>query len=173
MLYDSDEDPDYDGANGRISIFGTSKNLVQLFRCKVWYVDGTFKSAPSIFYQLFSVLGAVTQTGVNRKPQTVGLPFVWALLERKTRAVYEKVFNIILEEGRKLGSIILPGRIMIDFELPSIQAAEAVFGKNIVKCCLFHLCQSVYRHVVDEGLKTLYNDKEDRRIKIATHMLCG
>ncbi|XP_051164850.1 uncharacterized protein LOC127283797 [Leptopilina boulardi] len=83
LLYDSYHDDKDDEDCGRIIIFSSSENLTQLFMCDVWFVDGTFKTAPSLFFQLFSILGAVTQIGVNRKPQTVGLPFVHALLENK------------------------------------------------------------------------------------------
>ena len=67
LLYDSLDDDNDD--IGRILIFATADNLVQLFKCNVWFVDGTFKTAPSLFFQLFPILGAVKQTGiiVNRK----------------------------------------------------------------------------------------------------------
>lgn len=55
LMYDSyeEEDEDYDG--GRIIIFGTRENLQNLCRSPTWFVDGTFKCAPSIFFQLKSV----------------------------------------------------------------------------------------------------------------------
>lgn len=46
LLYDSFDDPDYDLTCGRIIIFSTHEKLKLLFRCLIWYVDGTFKSAP-------------------------------------------------------------------------------------------------------------------------------
>ena len=63
---------------------------------------------------------------------------------------------------------------MSDFELSIINAIEEGFGciGTEVKCCFFHLCQNVYRHVVEEGLQTQYND-EDRRLKRGLHMLCA
>ena len=126
--------------------------MTNLFKCDVWFVDGTFKTAPTIFFQLFSVLGAVTQVGTNRQPQIIGLPFVHALLENKRQASYAKIFNVILKEGRKLGLTSIPKR---DFELSIINAVEEVFSclGTEVKCCFFHLCQNVCIHVVEEGLQ--------------------
>lgn len=179
LLYDSyydEEDEDEDC--GRILIFSSSENLVQLFRCNVWFVDGTFKTAPSVFFQLFSILGAVTQVGINRKPQTIGLPFVHALLENKRQSAYTKVFNIILQEGKKLRLLNsqIPKYIMSDFELAIINAAQEIFSDELdeenVKCCLFHLCQNVFRRIQAEGLQELYNSA-DRRFKKASHALCA
>ena len=46
----------------------------------------------------------------------------------------------------------------------------AQLGDN-VKSCLFHLCQSVYRHVQAEHLAVAYNENEE--IRDAAHMLCA
>lgn len=40
-----------------------------------------------------------------------------------------------------------------------------------VKCCFFHLGQSVYRRIQAEGLQELYNNAADRTLKTYTHML--
>lgn len=50
-LYDSGPD------EHRILVFGTEQNIKQLEQCKYWYVDGTFQSCPSLFYQLFTIHG--------------------------------------------------------------------------------------------------------------------
>lgn len=45
----------------RILIFATTENLRYLARSSTWSVDGTFKTAPTIFFQLFAILAAVSQ----------------------------------------------------------------------------------------------------------------
>lgn len=45
--------------------------------CDAWFVDDT------LFHQIFSILGAVHQVGVNRKVQVVSFAFVHVLLENK------------------------------------------------------------------------------------------
>ncbi|KAF0732007.1 MULE domain-containing protein, partial [Aphis craccivora] len=68
LLYDSFEDIDYH---------------------PTWFVDGTFKVIPTIFFQLFTILGPTTQT-TNGTDQVIGLPLVYALLESKEEAAYSK-----------------------------------------------------------------------------------
>lgn len=82
LIYDSVEDERYNLTCGRILIFSTTENLRRLMSCLTWYVDGTFKSAPSIFFQLFTILGSETQIH-NGNEQTFALPYVYALLESK------------------------------------------------------------------------------------------
>lgn len=169
---DSDEDED-DVRLGRILIFATNENLMHLFRCETWFADGTFKTSPSLFYQLFSILGAAYQVGVNRKPQVVGLPFVHALLENKREVSYTKVLQIVRKKGHNLGLHVHDNlRVMCDFEYATLNAVRSVLEPTSVRCCFFHMCQSVYRRVVDEGLKTQYNG-EDRNIKKCVHALCA
>lgn len=48
---------DTGSAELRILIFGTQQNLSKLESCKHWYMDGTFQSCPSLFYQLFTIHG--------------------------------------------------------------------------------------------------------------------
>ena len=70
LLYDSYEDKDdrYDG--GRIIIFGRDEILRYfLFQCEYWFVDVTFRSSPAIFFQLFAIIGAVTQVSRKGPPQ--------------------------------------------------------------------------------------------------------
>lgn len=50
-LYDSGP------AEIRTMMFGTEQNLNELERCNHWYVDGTFQSCPSLFYQMFTIHG--------------------------------------------------------------------------------------------------------------------
>ena len=61
---------------------------------------------------------------------------------------------------------------MTDFEVSIINAAKEHFWEDSVKCCFFHLCQNVFRQIVQSGLKTLYNS-DDGRIEKGTHQLCA
>lgn len=47
LVYDSFCDDDCGAGCGRILVFATRENLRLLFRSAIWFVDGTFKSAPS------------------------------------------------------------------------------------------------------------------------------
>jgi len=58
-----------------------------------------------------------------------------------------------------------PQRIMTDFELAIINSVKAVFPGVPISCCYFHLGQSLYQKIQDEGLQVAYNDVEDITIK--------
>lgn len=60
---------------------------------------------------------------------------------------------------------------MCNFELSIIAACREVFPAVQVKCCFFHLGQSVYRRVQAEGFQEAYNNAADRTLKTYTHMI--
>lgn len=172
LLYDSDSDEPNNLACGRIIIFATENNLRQLFRCKLWFADGTFKTVPAIFYQMFTVMGQFSYMR-GGKQKKAARPLVYALLETKQEAAYHKVFEVIMSEARKLRiPVQIPERVMSDFELAIINAIETHFGK-IFSACWFHLRQSVHRQIQSNGLQRDYIDEADSSIRDAAHMLCA
>lgn len=52
LMYDSHNTHDFE--TGRVIVFGTRRNLELLLTSRMWYLDGTFKVAPSIFTQVFT-----------------------------------------------------------------------------------------------------------------------
>ena len=58
---DDDDEEEEEDKCGRILIFATADNIGKLLDCDMWFVDGTFKTSPTIFFQLFSILGALEQ----------------------------------------------------------------------------------------------------------------
>jgi len=79
LLFDSRSD------NGnRVIIFGTQKNLKHLQSCPHWFSDGTFKSSPLLFEQLFVVLG---------KSGDVTVPLLYCLIENRKQESYDKRLN--------------------------------------------------------------------------------
>lgn len=171
LLYDSYEDDDWD--DDRIVVFATRANVKLLFKSEVWYVDGTFQVVPSIFFQLFSIMGSVPQIykGTERK---IAVPLVHALLENKCERSYAKVFEVLLEYAQEHGIVVIhPQKIMSDFELGIINALEAHFPNDSVSLCLFHLCQSVFRKIQSEGLQQQYRDQQDSSIRDTARSMCA
>ena len=118
LIY-SYEDDEFQLTCGRVLIFGNHQNLKLLFKSETWYVDGTIQTVPYIFFQLFAIMGSVTQThkGVERK---VALPLIYALLETKA---YEKVIEeTLLAAQRLIIRIQNPRSIVSDFKLAIIKA---------------------------------------------------
>ena len=93
-------------------------------KAHAWFLDGTFKTAPDIFFQLFAILGSVVQIHQG-KEQIVALPFVYALLESKQEVSYSKVFEVTLHQCQQLGvPVTLLQYAMTDFELAIINTAQ-------------------------------------------------
>ena len=59
-----------------------------------------------------------------------------------------------------------PTHIIIDFEKAVINSFQHVWQSTIVKCCFFHLTQSIWRKVQAEGLQANYNNDEELALKI-------
>lgn len=172
LLYDSFDDDDYT-LNHRIMIFSTQANLKKLFKAEIWFADGTFDVVPSIFFQLFTIMGSVYQIykGEERK---FAIPLVHALLENKTEEAYTKVFEVILSQAQKYGlRVQLPQAVMSDFELAIINAIKTHLNPNSVHLCFFHLCQNVFKKIISEGLKVKYMDENDSSIRDAARSMCA
>lgn len=104
LLYDSGP-----GDSNRMIVFGTQENLARLKSCKRWFADGTFKTVPKLFYQLYTVHGC-------RKDKTY--PLIYALLPNKQRKTYLK----LLRELKRLRPDLNPCSISSDFETAAIKA---------------------------------------------------
>ncbi|XP_058799990.1 uncharacterized protein LOC131669250 [Phymastichus coffea] len=170
-MYDSHTDEDYN--SDRILVFATRENLRLLFSSTIWFLDGTFDTVPSIFFQLFTIMGSVTQTykGTERK---IAIPLVYALLENKKEIAYSKVIEVTLSAAEEAGIRIRhPQIVMTDFELAIINAVKNHFGENIIRLCFFHLRQSIYRKIQSEGLQQQYGDPNDNSIREAAHSMCA
>ena len=149
LLYDNIEDDDSGETEDRVIVFGTLRNISLLSKCKTWYLGGTFKTAPNIFTQIFVIMGAVTRPapGVDEEPLTIAVPLVYSLLSSKTTESYEAVLRAVKDEARRQGvANVTPETVMTDFELAIKNATEVVFSSSSVKCCFFHLGQSLYRY---------------------------
>lgn len=107
-------------------IFTTAENCLLLKSASFWVMDGTFKSCPSLFNQLFVIHGSV-ERGNNK---TV-VPLVYALMTSKDEDLYiqlsTNINNFAFENGIdfKENSNL---EIITDFELASINSINEVFN---------------------------------------------
>ena len=131
--------------NDRIVIFGSSASAEFLSKCKTWGADGTFKVAPAIFAQLYTVHGHENGFVV---------PALYCLLPNKTAATYDRMWgaikSIIPQEINE------PINMAADFEVAAFAALATHFPGPAFWGCLFHLAQSVDRKVVELGLRQRY-----------------
>ncbi|MCP3664483.1 MAG: transposase [Gammaproteobacteria bacterium] len=113
-----------------------------------WFMDGTFSACPSQFYQLYTIHSL--KGGFN-------FPCVFALLQNKTQETYERLFQGLLSKNPNLQ----PRTCMMDFEKAVSGAVSNVFPQATIAHCFFHLCQAVYRKVIEVGLKVRYGTDPD------------
>jgi hypothetical protein len=99
-----------------------------------FFIDGTFKVVPEIFYQLFAI-------HANYREHVLPVSFI--LLPGKSGQIYQKMINEIIA--------LVPGwsprRIMMDFEKALINVFSGAFPTAELSGCFFHLSQSVQRYL--------------------------
>ncbi|KAK3907398.1 PKS-NRPS hybrid synthetase [Frankliniella fusca] len=100
------------------------------------------------------------------------LPLVIALLERKTRATYEHLFEVLKEEvRRRLRKTLAPAAVSTDYEQGAIKAAQEIFPDCQVFGCLFHFGQVLWRKLQVEGLAVAYRTEENEQMRTDFHCL--
>ncbi len=148
LAFDSgSDDPD------RFLLFTTEENLDILEVNTVWHADGTFKSCPSLFYQIYTVHAVMNGHTI---------PLVYFLLQRKTEDQYVKALNQLKQQNPCLE----PSEVVVDFEKAPINAFLTVFPKVQVRGCFFHFAQANWRKVQELGLAQLYNTDTRARLFI-------
>lgn len=147
---------------GKVLIFCTQQYLQALANCLEIFVDGTFKTTPSIFHafrknsaQLFTVHGL--------KNDNV-FPFLYVLMPCRTA----KMYCFVLREIQDLVSNIpdfnkgIQWRsVMMDFEDATNAAFHSVFPTVQIRGCYFHFTQSIWHWINGHNvLRYLYKDNE-------------
>lgn len=96
------------------------------------------------------------------------------LLYDSLNDAYNKVIEVVIAAAEAFGiPTVHPQAIMSDFELAIVNAMKKNFAQDIIRLCLFHLCQSVYRKVQEKGLQQRYNDPNDNSIRKSSHSMCA
>ena len=139
----------------RILLFTTTENLRWLQEAKFWIMDGTFKTVPTLFRQLYSIHAPA---GGNVNFQIV--PLVYALMSLKSEELYQRLFQTLNELAEENNLELNPQFILTDFEKGSINGIKSEFPGAQSKGCHFHLGQLVYRHAQDAGLAKTYGNDE-------------
>lgn len=147
---------DSGGDRKRFIIFSTTKNLEWLADCTHWFCDGTFRTVPTIFSQLYTIHGMVDGKV---------LPFVYVLAPNKTNKIYSKILKVLKDKEPRLN----PEVIMTDFEEGFIYAAGRQFPRAVIRGCHFHLGQCHWRAVQRSGLQKRY--ETDESFALHTRML--
>ena len=157
LLYDSGPDTQ------RMLIFGTQRNLEMLKLAEHWMADGTFKTAPPLFSQVYVV--HALRGGAQLMRDGHLLPSLFVLLPNKTEATYRRMW----EQIRLLCPLAQPKEMLLDFEKAAINSFEQVWPETVVKCCFFHPTQNVCRKVQAAGMQA--DDSQDEELAIRIRQL--
>lgn len=136
------------GDENRILIFASRRNLQLLARSENWYADGTFKTVPHLFYQIFTLHGF---------KNNLSLPLVYALLPNKR----EETYAIFFRKIKELEPSVSPTTVTTDFEKAMVNAIRAEFPQIRHQGCFFHFCQSIFRKIQTNGLQPRYETDAD------------
>jgi hypothetical protein len=128
----------------RMMVFGTGEFLSYLEQSSAWFADGTFRTAPKHFAQLFTI---------HFLKNFKAFPAVFGLLPNKKQETYVKLLEVLKAKIPHLK----PTSIMTDFEKASMNAFKLVFPEVQNHGCFFHFQQSFYRKLCELGLKTKYD----------------
>lgn len=148
LLYDSG--PSHD----RILLFSTQRNLDLMTQCEHWYADGTFKSAPQLFTQIYTI-------HVLKYDDVI--PTVYALLPNKSQCSYKT----LMTQLKSLNNNLKPTSIMTDFERSAINSFKEAFPRSIQRGCFFHLSQCLWRKIQQiEGMQEKYKTDADFALQV-------
>jgi hypothetical protein len=145
---------DFVAGGDRILLFTTQANIQHLAQAPFWMMDGTFRTVPKIFGQLYTIHAPVG--GENSRI----LPLVYSLLTGKSEEIYRCLFEELLELAVEYDVDLQPSTIITDFEQASINASNYVFPNIHNKGCFFHLGQSGWRKIQSCGLAIRYGNDE-------------
>ena len=136
-------------------MFATEENIEFLSMSSIWLADGTFKTVPTLFCQLYTI--HCLFCGPNPFENGHLLPCVYALLPNKSLSTYTKMWNTIREACPNSQ----PRYLFVDFEQAAINSFNLIWPITQVKACFFHLSQSVYRKLQSLGLQSEYHNDPD------------
>jgi hypothetical protein len=140
--------------NDRILIFSTTRNLDLMSQCFHWFADGTFKTSPPLFNQVYTI-HAVKYHNV--------IPTVFVLMPNRTEATYRRMLNALKNLNRNLN----PQTILTDFELASIKAFRRAFPNSTQRGCFFHLSQCIFRKIQqNQNILDKYSEEPDFALQI-------
>ena len=150
LLFDSGSSPE------RVVIFGTPGCVRVLQNAHVWSSDGTFKAAPRLWVQVYTIHALVSGFLI---------PCAYALLPNKTTETYATMWNAIRAQvGDEAADA--DRLLTVDFEQASINAASAAFPRMTFAGCYFHLGQSVYRNLQQHGLQAKYASDPEFKLRV-------
>ena len=160
LLFDSRNDEEYGGR--RMLVFASDWGLLKLADARHWLADGTFKVAPTVFEQLYTI---------HASEHGQVFPCVYALLPDKSEQTYRKLLQITKDaiEERLPEADGLGGTIITDMEKSATNAFRIVFPDKVQTVCFFHFCQAIWRKAQQLVLQAQYGADADFALQVSAH----
>ncbi len=96
-------------------------------------MNGTFKTVPIVFYQLYTI-----HVPVGDKNSRI-LPLIYSLIISKSEEIYKNLFKELIDFIAENDLTLQPSIILTDFELALINASHHIFSNIENKGCFFYL----------------------------------
>ncbi|CAF4570257.1 unnamed protein product, partial [Rotaria magnacalcarata] len=103
-----------------------------------WNADGTFRTAPKLFYQSYSI---------HVWDKFSMKPVIYAALPNKNTNTYDTFLNELIVYAQINGISLTPKSILIDIEMAAHQAFSKNFPTAKIKGCQFHFGQNIWRQI--------------------------
>lgn len=128
---------DYCYGNTRLLIFCSQEAKEKLIVLKNIFGDGTFKSCPPPFQQLYTVHGDL---GSNNQ-STAMTPLLYALMSNRKKETYEILFRLVKSQINDWN----PTSFTSDFEEAAMSAMRTIFPEISIHGCYYHFNNAIWR----------------------------
>lgn len=145
---------DYRHEGVRIIIFCSKKSRELIKKVKDFFSDGTFKSCPACFKQMYVIHGDL---GSDREATNI-VPLMYCLMNKMTCKAYTTLFDIIKSQISEWE----PLQFKTDFENAAIKAIKKSFPNTAISGCYYHYNKSIWKKAKQLGL-TQRSEKIRRR----------
>ncbi|CAF4952033.1 unnamed protein product [Rotaria sp. Silwood1] len=122
----------------RILGFASLTAIKQLAECSIWNADGTFKTAPKLFTQSYTI---------HAHNEFSMKPIIFSALPNKYEKTYSALLKSLISYAKTNNLILSPTSILIDFELSSFNAFTKAFPNTNILFCHFHFAKNIMKNV--------------------------
>lgn len=129
--------------NNRILIFSSSDIKTYLDNFEHFFLDGTFKSCPEPFTQIYTIHGL-------HKITKKMVPLFFGFIHNKTENTYKLIFEMIKSQIPEWN----PVKLTLDYEISAMKAIRKIFPNAVMKGCYYHFCASLFKKAKRLGIKS-------------------
>jgi len=102
---------------------------------KTLFMDGTFKSVPKIFLQLYTIHFIYFE---------VVFSVIYALLPNKSETTYNRMNGLLIAKANSLGKCLLPTNFQLDFEITMLNTIKNKYPDAQIRGCFFHYTKACF-----------------------------